>query len=268
MRLQIFDVEHGACALLTADNGAHMMIDCGHNASTGWRPGTYLKAMQIHRLEQLTITNYDEDHASGACDLFSKVFVEWIFRNTSVSPGLIRHLKSEDGMGPGIECLVKQLEGPFSGTSSGTPPSFPGVEVSYFWNPFPSFLDENNLSLVLFLKCCGIGFMFPGDMECAGFEALLGNRDFRVALGMTNVFVAPHHGRESGCYEELVPYLPNVFYVVISDKGYMHETQKTIPFYSRVAKGGPFRGRQRQVVTTRNDGTISFYIDAAGWMPI
>lgn len=42
MQLQIFDVEHGACALLTADNGTRLMIDCGHNATTGWRPGSYL----------------------------------------------------------------------------------------------------------------------------------------------------------------------------------------------------------------------------------
>jgi hypothetical protein len=37
MKLQIFDVEHGACSLLTADNNARVMIDCGHNATTGGR---------------------------------------------------------------------------------------------------------------------------------------------------------------------------------------------------------------------------------------
>jgi len=30
------------------------------------------------------------------------------------------------------------------------------------------------------------------------------------------------------------------FYVVISDKGYEYDTQKTLPFYSRIAKGGLF----------------------------
>jgi len=42
--------------------------------------------------------------------------------------------------------------------------------------------------------------------------------------------------------EEIVAYLKNVFYVVISDKGYEYDTQKTLPFYSRIAKGGPFPG--------------------------
>lgn len=35
MELKIFDVEHGACALLTCDNGSRLMIDCGHNGDTG-----------------------------------------------------------------------------------------------------------------------------------------------------------------------------------------------------------------------------------------
>jgi hypothetical protein len=47
MHLQIFDVEHGACALLTCDNGARLMIDCGHNSTTGWYPGDYLASLGI-----------------------------------------------------------------------------------------------------------------------------------------------------------------------------------------------------------------------------
>jgi glyoxylase-like metal-dependent hydrolase (beta-lactamase superfamily II) len=66
MQLQIFDVEHGACALLTADNSARFMIDCGHNATSGWKPGGYLLGSKISTIEMLAITNYDEDHASGA----------------------------------------------------------------------------------------------------------------------------------------------------------------------------------------------------------
>lgn len=67
--LQIFDVEHGACALLTvtAPNGGvrRLLIDCGHNASTRWTPGGHLKSLGVTQIEQLIITNYDEDHVSG-----------------------------------------------------------------------------------------------------------------------------------------------------------------------------------------------------------
>jgi hypothetical protein len=54
VRLQIFDVEHGAGSLLTADNNMRLIIDCGHNATTGWKPGSYLLRQGIRNLEMLT----------------------------------------------------------------------------------------------------------------------------------------------------------------------------------------------------------------------
>ncbi len=109
--------------------------------------------------------------------------------------------------------------------------------------------------------------MFTGDLEKTGFATLIKNNEsFRQALQGTNVYVAAHHGRESGCSEEILPYLTNVYYVVISDKGYAHDTQKTIPFYDRIARGGPFRGQEtRKVLTTRKDARIGFTFAAGSW---
>lgn len=270
MKLQIFDVEHGACSLLTADNGTRLMIDCGHNATTGWKPGTYLRGQSITTLDMLAITNYDEDHASGANDLFDKVNVKWLSRNTSVSAKTIKTLKSDDGMGLGIERLCKEIESKYSGdSSSSTPPTFEGLKTrKRFWNSYPAFNDENNLSMAIFLKCHNIGVMFTGDLEKAGFAALLKDTSFRQALSETNVYIAPHHGRAGGCSDEVAALLTNVYYVVISDKGYAHETQETIPFYTKIAKGGPFRSQEtRYVLTTRNDGCISFDFAPNSWGP-
>ena len=269
MWLQVFDVEHGACSLLTADNDARLMIDCGHNATTGWKPGTYLKQQGVAQLAMLALTNYDEDHASATANLLDNVFVSWLFRNTSVSAAAIKALKREQGMGPGIERLVYAIEDVFTGngTSAGQP-VLQGAEYRFFNNTYPRFDDENNLSLVVFLKCHGIGVMFPGDLEKAGFLELLKIDAFRQALGQTHIYVASHHGRENGCCEEIVPYLNNVYYVVISDKGYQYDTQKTIPFYSRIAKGGPFGQEQsRKILTTRNDGRIAFEFNPGSWGP-
>jgi beta-lactamase superfamily II metal-dependent hydrolase len=267
MRLQIFDVEHGACSLLTADNNARFMIDCGHNATTGWEPGTYLAQQGISQLDMLAITNYDEDHASAAANLFDSVFVSWLFRNTYVSGANIKTLKREHGMGPGIERLVYAIENVFTGGGAPTlEPVLQAAERQFFYNSHLQFDDENNLSMVVFLKCHGIGVMFPGDLEKAGFRELLKREAFRQALLQTNVYIASHHGRENGCCEETVVYLKNVYYVVISDKGYQHETQETIPFYQRIAKGGPFRSEpNRRVLTTRCDGRIGFEFSPGSW---
>jgi beta-lactamase superfamily II metal-dependent hydrolase len=264
MRLQIFDVEHGACALLTCDNDARVMLDCGHNSETGWYPGTYLRQNGIQQIELLVITNYDEDHASGLENLLANVNVRSIARNRSVSPAVIRQLKSEDGMGPGIERLVHELSKVY--TVDGGPSDFAGLEWNLFYNSYPRFDDENNLSCVTFLKCNGRGVLFPGDLEKAGWLELLKREDFKQALRDTQVLVASHHGRENGCCGEIFHYC-SPFYVVISDKGYMYDTQKTIPFYRGKVRGGPFRGETRHVLTTRRDGRIGFNFGPGGWAP-
>lgn len=270
MHLRIFNVEHGACALLTADDNTRLMIDCGQNAKTNWKPGTHLRGQSISRLEMLAITNYDEDHASGANDLFDKVDVQWLWRNKGVSPSTIRSLKSEDGMGPGIDRLVREIETKFTasavpGTSNVASYPFQGL-IKTFSNSYPEFDDENNLSLAIHINCNGIGVLFPGDLERAGWLKLLEQEEFRNALRNTKVFVASHHGRENGCCEEVFSYC-KPYYVVISDKGYAYDTQRTIPFYSKYAQGGPFRNDKRYILTTRSDGNIDFMFRQDGWHP-
>ena len=267
MELKIFDVEHGACALLTCDNGSRLMIDCGHNGDTGWRPGHYLRNVGVSRLEMLAITNYDEDHVSGLPDLLENVDVEWLWRNKSVTPETIRYLKSEDGMGPGIGALVNMASS-YTGGTDATPPIFFGVERQVFCNNYPEFDDENNLSMVVHLRIAGINFLFPGDLESAGWEALLKQPAFQRAVSGTHVLIASHHGRENGiCTEVFDTYGCKPFYVVISDKGYMYDTQQTVPYYRSKARGGPFRGETRRVLTTRNDGRIAFVFQNSQWWP-
>jgi glyoxylase-like metal-dependent hydrolase (beta-lactamase superfamily II) len=136
MKLQVFNVEHGACALLTDDNNKRIMIDCGHNASARWYPGSALIGAGIDRIEALFVTNYDEDHVSGIRDLFGKVTVGSIWRNATVSPSMIRHLKSTDGIGPGIDFLVATLEAwtKTGGSTSVASSGLTNVEVSIFCN--------------------------------------------------------------------------------------------------------------------------------------
>lgn len=267
MDLKIFDVEHGACALLTCDDNTRLMIDCGHNAITSWYPGTYLITGGIQRLDMLAITNYDEDHVSGIGNLCDNVDVRWLWRNKSVSASTIRQLKSEDGMGAGIQRLVYEIENTFTGDGSSPLPSFQGLIRSGFYNSYPVFDDENNLSFVVHLNCHGTGVLFPGDLERAGWLKLLEDAKFQQALRDTHVFVASHHGREGGCCEEIFQFC-QPYYVVISDKGYMHDTQKTIPFYRRFTKGGPFGGEgKRRVLTTRKEGRVGFGFRLDGWGP-
>jgi len=229
MDLHIFDVEHGQCALLRCDNNTDILIDCGHSRNLGWQPGDYLRSVGIASVETLFVTNYDEDHVSGLPNLMNYMTPLWMVRNPTVSPQILRSLKTEDGYGNGIDTLIDLMktEGPSSPTNQ--PPIFEGLVWEAFHAPYPVFDDENNLSMAVFLKCHGIGVLFTGDLEVKGWRNLLCLPSFREILGQTNVLVASHHGRDSGCCDEVFNYCAP-FYTVISDCGYKYDTQQTVPY--------------------------------------
>lgn len=266
--LQIFNVEHGACALLTmppVGNCHRILIDCGHNATTKWYPGEHLRQLGVTQLQLLVVTNYDEDHVSGFRNLVEQgVNVHQILRNPAVTPATISHLKSEDGMGAGIETLVRVLTRVPNIDVVGNQFPLPnGASMEWFWNPYPYFDDENNLSLVVVLEVHGFKFMFPGDMEQRGFRNLLNtNARFRAVVREVNVLVASHHGRENGiCSEMFDTWGCRPKLVVISDDYKQHATQETTNYYGSKAQGiTGFRFEQglRRVLTTRSDGALMF----------
>lgn len=149
--LEIFDVEHGQCSLITFASGAHMLIDCGHNSSSNWRPSTMLTNRGITHLDQLMITNYDEDHASDLVNLRQSISIGILTRNPSVSGQQLAKLKSNGRMGSGITELCNMTSGYEMPVVDH--PNFDGMTYKLFWNSYPGdFEDENNLSLVAVLR--------------------------------------------------------------------------------------------------------------------
>lgn len=265
MFLEIFDVEHGACALITTICGKHIMVDCGDNTSTGWQPGTALRNRAITSLERLIVTNYDEDHASGFANLNSNITVFGLQRNANVSAQLIHHLKSENGIGNGIAGLAKTFD---RYTGPALPSVVDDIAITAFCNqpgipPF-GFDDENNLSLCAFVSCGVHRIIFPGDMEKAGWKALLANPWFVQQLKGVTLFVASHHGRENGYCEEVLDLCPSIQTVIISDKWKGYQSQETVDRYRRYAHGFIYNGENRRVLTTRRDGNMHFDIPSVG----
>lgn len=273
--LQIFNVDHGQCALLTLPTKSGMwrvLIDCGHAVNlhgAPWYPGGVLSEMGVTYIDMLICTNYDEDHASGFPDLKRRgITVGCILGNPTVAAETIVNLKTEDGMGNGIRALAAALEARKQIGWVQTPPKIPGLNLTWSWNPYPYFDDENNLSLVATLNIHGFNFMFPGDMERRGFTHLLDTcPPFQRTVAEVDVLVASHHGRESGICPamfDLYGCRPQI--VVISDDYKQYDTQETTNYYRGKAKGIPWfrNGGPRYVLTTRSDGEIKFSFKDGG----
>lgn len=259
MRIQVFDVEHGGCALVTADSGARILIDSGHNGSTGWRPSNYLAQQGVGHLEKLIITNYDEDHASDLPNLVRTVGIGTLVCNPTVSSADLVHLKDIGGIGNGIRALADLKASYTAPATRDAVVDYGGIKLTHFYNRYPEeFEDENNLSLVVILEYQDLCICFPGDMEVAGWRRLLHKPGFREKMAQVNVLVASHHGRQNGCCEELYTQTglsPAI--TIISDSGVQYATQETIAWYRARTRGITLNGENRRVLTTRRDGRIA-----------
>ncbi len=264
MNLTIFNVGHGSCAYLIADNRNVALFDCGRDEA-GFRPSSYLPRRGCTAIEHLYISHFDQDHVADLPDLLATLPIRIFYRNRSMSPDQIRQLKLRSGpLEQGVRAAIDMI----SGATDVTPhtqaaAALGGVEVTTFCNDYPTFQDMNNLSLVSFIHHAQVSIVLPGDLEKAGWQQLLGNPTFREHLGRVQIFVASHHGRENGYLPEVFNYCtPDI--VIISDTAIQYATQENK--YAQHARGLPWNNRTstRYVLTTRHDGNITIETPSQG----
>lgn len=251
MKIQIFDVEHGFCALVTGRDGERILVDCGHNSTTGWQPSKYLRPEPV---DLLIISNYDQDHLSDFQGVQQRIGFKWLCRNFSLSPMGLSAIKKEQGTPSlAMQTFISSINqmGPVT-----TVPPFSSVRWVAFSIPFPYLQAETNeYSVVTFIEGDGVNIVFPGDITERGWETLLLNPTFREHLFRVNIFVASHHGRESGyCSEVFRHCQPDV--VIVSDDSIQYDTQRGIN-YGQHAKGHFIAGEIRKTLTTRCHGNIT-----------
>jgi glyoxylase-like metal-dependent hydrolase (beta-lactamase superfamily II) len=98
MSLRIWDVEHGACAMLhhtlNGVAGRLAMIDCG--STDDWNPAAYIQGptFRRERLDYLFITNADQDHMNGLQGLWDAgVYVAVMHHNPTFGPAAFGAVK-------------------------------------------------------------------------------------------------------------------------------------------------------------------------------
>ena len=254
-KFTVHDVGHGQLLTLETPDSGLLMWDCGegnNNSATS-------ACQQLGRgvVRELTITNFDQDHVSNLPALRASCEVQTLYRNRSISPEQLRRLKREGGpISTAMESTIQMHEAYTGEVTREEFPEISGLEIFRAYNDYPDQADDtNNLSVLSIIKMNGLKIVVSGDLEKKGWDTLLQRSDVREQLRWTNIFVASHHGRESGYNEEVMKIAsPDV--VVMSDYEVQHDTQKTQTLYGQHCSGIEFEGVPRKVLTTRSDGTF------------
>lgn len=268
MKLIIWDVQHGSSAYLKTPLGKHIVIDLGSGDYSGnnvnFSPLLHLKnKCGVTQLDEVIITHPHTDHIDDIMN-FDLLSPKVILRPKHLSEDDIKRANpSKDQkkiekyleINRNYSSPVEDSENPKFGQNNG------GVNIETFIPTKCGTSNINNHSVVTIIEYLGAKILIPGDNEAASWKELLEKPSFIKAIKDTDIFVASHHGRESGYYSELFNYF-NPKLVIVSD-GSEVETSVTNK-YSKIASGWNIYKRsenekiphERKCLTTRKDGTL------------
>ena len=122
--------------------------------------------------------------------------------------------------------------------------------------------DLNTFSCIIILSYAGYKFVLTGDNPATILHNMVTTNYQNICSKIKDatVLLAPHHGRSNEFCPEFFR-CTNPQLTVVSDKSIVHGTQgDTSKLYK--GRGAHLCGQDRYVLTTRNDGTISFDISA------
>lgn len=149
-----------------------------------------------------------------------------------------------------------------SGELVGDPAVSGGVSITQFYSKNCGVSNLNNHSGVIVFEYLGVSIVIPGDNEPASWRELIKQPKFVSAMNSANVFMASHHGRESGYCADIFEQKPNL--CVISD-GRVQDTDagQRYSYHAtgwNVNKRSNLPSEERYCVTTRRDGYIDIKV--------
>jgi beta-lactamase superfamily II metal-dependent hydrolase len=267
LKILIHNVGHGQAVHAFTPDGKVVVIDLGTSAD--FSPLEWLSG-HTKTIDSLVITHPHGDHIDEMLlikDLGLKVRQLW-------RP---KWLPREDVYAQNQATYQERLDAYFAMSDSynhqildeelvGNPAVTGGVTIKKFASKGCGTSNINNHSGVVVFEYLGVRIVIPGDNEPPSWKELLKQREFVDMVSGTHIFMASHHGRESGYCPELFSALnkgaPKL--CVISD-GRVQDTDATSR-YSYHAEGwdvgrrSGLRRETRNCVTTRSDGYVEIEV--------
>lgn len=263
LEITFWDVQHGNAIYIKTPT-RHIVQDLGigsHRGEPNFSPLLHLRnKYNVQQLDEVIITHPHCDHIDDIFN-FSKLYPLVLHRPN--------HLTDDEiwaGNPGGNEDVIRkylEINQSYNHTlaeaeNPNTPANNGGVSIQFFVSRSLSRANLNNHSIVTILSYENCKAILPGDNEPASWRDLLNNQDFIRSISGTDIFLAPHHGRESGfCSDIFDHFRPRL--TVISDGPY-GDTSATSR-YSQVTQGWVVHRRNgqddnRKCVSTRADGVI------------
>jgi len=198
------DVGQGDCIIIHSPGGRSLLIDGGGRRGSSTAPAEVgrwiivpaLYRQGIRRLDGIIATHPHDDHVGGLDEVIAQVPVEMVLDSGQPHPT------------PSYERLLGQVKArnvPFFRARPGQVFNLGAGVRAEVLHPSPPFLqgtgdDLNNNSIVVRLTYGQVSFLFTGDLQQEGEEALLA--DF-PDLASTVLKVA-HHGSVDATSEEFL----------------------------------------------------------------
>ena len=223
-------------------------------------PLLYLKNnYNVRNIEKLIITHPHKDHIDDIINIdelppkslvIPKELTESDIRKSDIRGG-------KDKIDKYLDVINKYSDAIKNEYCCMSPEDNDGLKISCFKPTKCSKSNINNHSIVTIMEYEGVKTIIPGDNEAPSWRELLKEEAFINEIKDTDIFIASHHGRESGCYLGLFQYFtPKI--VIVSD-GPESKTSVTEK-YTKISSGYEVHKRsndsiqKRYCLTTRKDG--------------
>lgn len=268
LRILIHNVGHGQAIHAFTPASQTVVIDLG--CSEYFSPLEWLRK-QTDTIDNLIITHPHGDHIDEILDLDQHGFnVRQLWRPRWLTADEVRAANQAS-----YEAKVErylEMSQRFSvpipeNELIGNPAVTGGVTIRKYASRACGRNNINNHSGVVVFEYEGVKIVIPGDNEPPSWRALLEQQDFVQAARGAHIFMASHHGRDSGLCSELFDDESGIrkpSLCAISD-GRVQDTDATSR-YSFHAQGWLVHSRngrgsnKRFCVTTRSDGFIDIKI--------
>ncbi len=268
MKIIFYDVEHGSCCHIITPNNKHILVDVGSKTNSSvahFIKQKYFNNNEGH-VDQLIITHPHEDHIYDLPNLYdclSPIVLQRPKGAFDIKPSLDTPLhrriaECANRMNKSYNLPVDESESPVNENVNG------GVQFKIFSpkDEWTSKQDINTFSSIVVVKAFESKFVLTGDNPASILRKMI-DEDYcsiKSSIADATVLLAPHHGRTGEFCQEFFDCV-NPYLTVVSDKPIEHGTQSdTAKLYK--GRGANLFGQERYVLTTRNDGTISFDVTA------